>query len=474
MASNIEQNGREQIDSDNQEIKPASPQKPESSNHHAASNLDGNSKQEQPAEFSLHIDWRAALKKLDGRISMSDKTTQELEDQKPPEQSQPKDLAQMSLFLDGNINYTAKKTETLAEQAQEFTFASGDKVYAGTDAGIDYKNGPNEDGILVNSAENLVVVADGLGGYAAGHIATRIICEEIYKQSQNIPQGLLNAKYALQKQFPGLISEFPGACLIATKLETIPTGKKYLHIFQSGDVKMFIRAKNGQIRHESKDQSTLQDLIDYEKNPDKQAKLIAQATYHSKRNLISEYISQKSSYHTHYLLQVYAGERIYIYSDGLGDNFTPLEILNLSHNLDNRQTMQVLSDKSGQRMQNRDKIIDYTIHKYIAELSKLGLYNLDEKQLRSLQFDQTLEFQKLLKPYETFALLPESFQLGQIIPALIHEIDLLKRYQQTQAPLTLTGFYAALEARHRLGRFADGYSSMPKTDNRALAIIDVV
>src|SRR4030042_4687205 len=93
----------------------------------------------------------------------------------------------------------------------------------------------NEDTALINTELDVFGVVDGMGGYAKGDVAARIVAEEILKgvKDKLDPQKMhLNASLRMRQE-GGMFES--GACFTAAQI----IGKK-LHVWSAGDTQLVV------------------------------------------------------------------------------------------------------------------------------------------------------------------------------------------------------------------------------------------
>lgn len=255
-------------------------------------------------------------------------------------------VSQLPEILDG------KWAEDLAGSARNFEFASGDRVIAGTDKGINYIN-RNEDRVVISPDANFVAVVDGMGGFENGEISAQILAEHLLQLPTDIQRAVQEAAIVMDRQGIGK----GGAVFISARLRRVESGGKFLDIFQSGDSKLMIIKEGGKVGFESVDDSSVQKLVDG-------LKITAdQALYHPKRHEVVRSIgipddTQPQQLKSYLEQKVETGDVVLLMSDGVSDAFTSEEIAKkVKEGLSSDGLFSWLSDETDKRMLNKDKIV---------------------------------------------------------------------------------------------------------------------
>lgn len=247
-----------------------------------------------------------------------------------------------------------KGLNSLAEDIHEYTLRSGDKVYGATDKGIDYKD-TNEDRVGVNPEGNLIVVADGMGGYKHGDIAAQYLTESLLANPDDHLKGLDVCRNKLVKEKdPDKRKSM--TCFASVQITEDDTGKKYANILRAGDVKVLI-IRNNEVIYKSKDESLTQQKIDKGMiTPD-------QALYDHERNIVTNWVSAYSdnkSIEIPFSKPVQKGDIVLIYTDGISDNIQPDEIITLTKGKNPEDIIPTISEETGERMENWRKTYELT------------------------------------------------------------------------------------------------------------------
>ena len=198
------------------------------------------------------------------------------------------------------------------------------EYFSATDTGRARSN--NEDSVAVDEASNLLVLADGMGGYNAGEVAsgmaTSFVKSELGRWLQQAAQSAADAE--VQRAMEICVDNANRAIYSAANANPQYTGMGttlVVAVFRQGRLIMGhigdsrgYRLRDGQLAQITRDHSLLQEQID--------ANLITaeQAAYSSNRNLVTRAVGVEDSVllETH-LHQVMPGDTYLVCSDGLSD-----------------------------------------------------------------------------------------------------------------------------------------------------------
>jgi|GEM_PF-5619340 len=139
-----------------------------------------------------------------------------------------------------------------------FEFKSGDRLLAGTDKGIGYKD-HNEDRVVIVEKENFVAVVDGMGGESQGEKAAQILAESLLASPNDPTQATKIARQKMKES--DLFEKEGGACFMAAKVLDTQNGK-VLQISRIGDCSLFVMKKDGTIVYKSPEDSLISLLVD--------------------------------------------------------------------------------------------------------------------------------------------------------------------------------------------------------------------
>lgn len=207
---------------------------------------------------------------------------------------------------------------TRSKPASEFS-----SVASASDVGLVREH--NEDAVRVNARTGLLVVADGMGGRAAGEVASRIVADvmesAVAGRDEGLAAALLLANDAVLtasrdgRGVPGM-----GSTCVACR--PTPPG---LEVAWVGDSRLY-RLRDGTLERLSHDHSYVQSLVD--------AGAISpeEAASHPERNILSICVGTASlteadvGHGTHSLQK---GDRILLCSDGLTGELADAAIADL-------------------------------------------------------------------------------------------------------------------------------------------------
>ncbi|MEY3219911.1 MAG: hypothetical protein RIT27_1268 [Pseudomonadota bacterium] len=199
----------------------------------------------------------------------------------------------------------------------------------------------NEDYLAVDQALGIAVLADGMGGYQAGEIASRLAVEAILSELQTrVPQitpadvhsssGLRYASLLLQQAIlHANQAVWQSACSqinyrgMGTTVVAVWFYENYLSIAHVGDSRLY-RLRNKELKPLTKDHSVLQQLVDV-------GLIAAEQAWHApNKNLITRALGVKEQVEVD--LQEHKAQENDIYllcSDGLNDMLQDNDILSI-------------------------------------------------------------------------------------------------------------------------------------------------
>jgi serine/threonine protein phosphatase PrpC len=281
---------------------------------------------------------------------------------------------------DGKVATTeilnGEKSETLKDGITSCDTISGYHVAAATDRG--HKKA-NQDRVVVSPRANMIAVVDGMGGTGEGEKAAEVVANELVKSPLDLKTAAENAKMRINKHNLGM----SGACFLAAKVREDAEGKK-LDYCQAGDVGLIIIGKNGKIKYKSTDQSFSNVLVKYGNITEDESRYSLKSQREVATNSIStqeyfNYIQQTLEQDSKNLdiphkeeivdeikatmgkiysetVDVEAGDRVVIFSDGISDNFTPEEIASLIKGQTPEEAIETLSDETDVRIMDAQNI----------------------------------------------------------------------------------------------------------------------
>lgn len=198
------------------------------------------------------------------------------------------------------------------------------EVVAKSDVGR--KRTINEDSVLVIKLNNfhLLAVADGLGGHAAGEVASKITLEKIGEYLKSHP-NIINTKDSFReaivdanKEIYGLSQQKPEYAGMGTTLVAAVISSSSALICNIGDSRAYLL--NNEIRQITKDHSVVQELVD--------RKVISEeeAFDHPQKNLVTRTIGISNSADLDFYEENITGKLLLLCSDGLSDMLRNSEI----------------------------------------------------------------------------------------------------------------------------------------------------
>ena len=189
-------------------------------------------------------------------------------------------------------------------------FADLVTVHAGSASHPGHHRRVNEDSILV--AEHVYAVADGMGGHAAGDLASAILVEELRHlvarpvEAADVSAALERAATRVRRLDAG-----PAGTTVAAAIGVERESVAYWLIANLGDSRTY-RFSDGELVQVSVDHSMVQELLDSGQLDE------AQARVHPQRHVITRAVGGPEAIRPDYwLLPVSDGDRLVLCSDGL-------------------------------------------------------------------------------------------------------------------------------------------------------------
>jgi protein phosphatase len=180
----------------------------------------------------------------------------------------------------------------------------------------------NEDAFYGNEASGLAVVVDGMGGYAAGEVASDIIVKSL-KELNPPAGGLVAALMECHNRILAHSREHPeskgmGAAVVVAKLE-----HKQLRVCWAGDSRAYVFNRETGLRPVSRDHSYVQWLFSQGKISESEAR------NHPKRNLVTQCLGLNAPQPELTTVTWNPGEILLLCSDGLTDELDDERILSI-------------------------------------------------------------------------------------------------------------------------------------------------
>lgn len=185
-----------------------------------------------------------------------------------------------------------------------------------TDPGAKYDE--NEDTVGCDESLNLWLVADGMGGHAAGEVASRIAKDTFIEQMQSgvdAVQSTLNAHTAIASSAEAQQAQHGmGSTLVAMQI-----ADQHAHVVWVGDSRCYLW-RDGALSVATHDHSYVQLLID-------QGHITEEAARdHPKRNMVTQVLGLGEPEPETRSVPLQTGDWLVLCSDGLNDELTDAEI----------------------------------------------------------------------------------------------------------------------------------------------------
>jgi protein phosphatase len=183
----------------------------------------------------------------------------------------------------------------------------------------------NEDAFLERPDQAVWVVADGMGGYAAGDIASRLICDAVADAMKHSSRSLSatvleRALYRANERIEQygkdkLGGEILGSTVVALLLES----DRY-HLFWAGDSRCY-RSRGGSLTQLSRDHSQVMDMVD------KGLLKLEEAEKHPLAHVITRALGVDATTEVEYQTgEMQRGDGFMLCSDGVSKEFSQHEL----------------------------------------------------------------------------------------------------------------------------------------------------
>jgi serine/threonine protein phosphatase PrpC len=187
----------------------------------------------------------------------------------------------------------------------------------------------NEDSLLVT--ERLFAVADGMGGHAAGEVASLIAVETLKATADATPESIVEAVRAANRAVRSRSEEDPDTRGMGTTLSVVGLvpgeggGREEIVVANVGDSRVY-RLHQGELEQVSEDHSLVQDLV-------REGRLTAaEARVHPNRNVVTRTIGIDANVDVDWwIIDPAAGDRYLVCSDGLTDEVEDHAIARVLH-----------------------------------------------------------------------------------------------------------------------------------------------
>jgi serine/threonine protein phosphatase PrpC len=185
----------------------------------------------------------------------------------------------------------------------------------------------NEDEIVFDSEKGIAILADGMGGLAAGEVASRTAAAIVYdslKQADAVDEGLLRTAFSAANRQVLALSRQPEADAMGTTLVVwLDVGYGQCFIAHVGDSRAY-RLRDHQLSALTEDHSLVQQLID------EGVMSKTEARVSSRRNIITRAIGLESVVQVDLRSWVRGqGDVFMLCSDGLTDMLSEAEVQQL-------------------------------------------------------------------------------------------------------------------------------------------------
>lgn len=182
----------------------------------------------------------------------------------------------------------------------------------------------NEDSLLVT--DRLFAVADGMGGHAAGEVASLIAVETLKANAGATPDSIVEAIQQANRAVRSRSEEDPETRGMGTTLSVVALGDDdEIVVANVGDSRVY-RLHQGELEQVSVDHSLVQDLVDEGRIS------AAEARVHPNRNVVTRTIGIDPAVDVdHWIVDPAAGDRYLLCSDGLTDEVEDHAIARVLH-----------------------------------------------------------------------------------------------------------------------------------------------
>ena len=205
------------------------------------------------------------------------------------------------------------------------------QAYGKTDIGKVRRT--NEDSYLISPGGNIFLVADGMGGHAAGEVASKLCVETVFNYLKNcqpnsnwqemLRQAIESANSAIW-QAARLKSEYAG---MGTTLTAAYLEGERVYWGHVGDSRLYL-IHNGEMRQLTEDHSLVYELVK------KGSLTIAEAQVHPNRNILTRAVGSNEEVQVDTGVAVLTGQdKLLLCSDGLTNMVPDEELLNIISSL---------------------------------------------------------------------------------------------------------------------------------------------
>ncbi len=182
----------------------------------------------------------------------------------------------------------------------------------------------NEDSVVAEPG--LFAVADGMGGHAAGDVASQLVAEHVRARRADVPLSLdalgelvTTANTAVRAEAARAGTHGMGTTLVAAMLVD-NAGSESIVVVNVGDSRCYVHDENG-LRAITRDHSVVQELIDARTISPEEARL------HPSRNVVTRAIGADEHVAPDYVvLEPAARQRLLLCSDGVSGQLEPEDL----------------------------------------------------------------------------------------------------------------------------------------------------
>lgn len=201
------------------------------------------------------------------------------------------------------------------------------RVATATDQGSVRRD--NQDAVYAD--DRLVVVADGMGGHAAGDVAAQLTIDLVARAFEETPtvEGLFHAIERANHEVFRDARENPehfgmGTTVIGVGLTSSPSGERVATMVHVGDSRMY-QLRDGALRQVSDDHSVAEEWV-------RMGRLTpAEAAEHPRRHQLTRAVGVEETIAVDVLsLDVQPGDRLLLCSDGLSNELSDVVIAQLA------------------------------------------------------------------------------------------------------------------------------------------------
>ncbi len=183
----------------------------------------------------------------------------------------------------------------------------------------------NEDAFYCDEANGLAIIADGMGGYAAGEVASAIIVDavaELKPGADGLVAALVNSHHRITAHAQAHpASKGMGAAVVAAKLST-----KAVSVCWAGDARAYLFNAKAGLKPVSRDHSFVQLLLSQGKITEREARV------HPDRNLVTQCLGINPPQPELTTVAWQRGDILLLCSDGLTDELDDESIAGLLRN----------------------------------------------------------------------------------------------------------------------------------------------